>query len=672
MFTRQLGRLIRSSKLIKINIVKSSKRSFHYTKLCLNTSTISNTESIKDQTIPNSLTNETRDTAKINTEANLATPTKESKEAKADEPFVPVKFSDFKKTKFIHPTVLNALKTAEFETLTPIQQQALIPIIQSERGVVCRAKTGTGKTLTFLIPTVESAVRRIIKNPNFKGVDSIIVAPTRDLALQIRDEYGRVCRKIPKKYQPRVSLIIGGQKTTFNPRSPSEIVITTPGRLEADLKDKRFSQWFKNVAYRVYDEADRLLDVGFEPQLNSIDVMLKRLREDDIEPMKSLLFSATVDDSITKFAKQHINRKYDYINTVPKNEPEVHENVTQVLYKCEDGVDKFQAFFKYVINVIKQERNPKIILFLPTQTAVEWFYEYLDEASNSPSLMDHYLDFGIYQLHGGRSAYQRKQALKNFKECQKGLLISTDVAARGIDVKQVTHVIQLYPSSEVADYVHKVGRTGRNGELGKAILFITENEYKYVQRLKKERGVKFEETITSKTDDSTININMEEIMGNINPNLQSTNEFFFTFMSYIMQIKGVYRLDGDDLVEDNIQLYRTLIKDEFAKLNVQSINRMRHHLDRRIVREYFEHKTDQELNEYREEVDRSSHKRAGRFRPRSNDEDEDGYQDRKNLRGGNRSYKRNSFNNDRRDGRDNFKSGGNKKFGDNNRSHKRW
>ncbi|KAI5963338.1 MSS116 [Candida pseudojiufengensis] len=665
MISSQIRSLIRRSYLLKSNTSRLSIRSFHYSKICLNTSTV------KPDSDATTFINANKETIQpINkepTQLQAIPKEKSSTQSSSDEPFVPVKFSDFKNKKFIHPTIIEALEKAEFENLTPIQQQALIPIIQSEKGVVCRAKTGTGKTLTFLIPTVESAVRRISKNPNFKGVDSVIVAPTRDLALQIRDEYGKVCRKIPKKLQPRVSLIIGGQKTTFNPRSPSEIVITTPGRLEADLKDKRFSQWFKNVSYRVYDEADRLLDVGFEPQLNSIDRILKRIREEDALPMKSLLFSATVDDSITRFAQQHINRKYDYINTVPKNEPEVHENVTQILYKCKDGIDKFQSFFKYVISVIKNEKSPKIILFLPTQTAVEWFYEYLDEAANSTALMDHYLDFGIYQIHGGRTAYQRKQALKNFKDCRKGLLITTDVAARGIDVKGVTHVLQLYPSSEVADYVHKVGRTGRNGELGKAVLFTTETELPYVQKLKRERGVKFKETLKSGDDESTKDINMDEIMANINPNLQSTNEFFFTFMGYILQIKSVYRLDGNDLIEDNVLLYRTLIKDDYAKLNIQSISKSKRHLDRSLVRDYFEHKSDAELDEFREEVDRTSHKRAGRFNLRSRDDESDDRYGGRSIGGGNRSYKRNSFNNDRRDNQ--YKSNDRK---DSGRRQKRW
>lgn len=563
---------------------------------------------------------------------------------KEPSPFVPVKFSDFRGKGYINNAILSALHKAKFDTLTPIQQRALIPIIKSEKGVVCRAKTGTGKTLTFIIPTVESAIKRITEEPDVHGVDSVIVAPTRDLALQIRDEYARVCAKLPRSIQPRVSMIIGGQRTTFNHRSPSEIVITTPGRLEADLKDPRFAKWFRNVKYRVYDEADRLLDVGFEPQLNSINRTLRQIREEDTPPMKSLLFSATVDDSITRFAQEHINRRYDYINTVPKDEPEVHENVHQILYRCEDGVDKFQSFFDYVIDVIKTEKNAKIILFLPTQTAVDWFYDYMQHASHSPEIADACSNFGIYLIHGNRTAYQRKIALADFKHCDKGLLISTDVAARGIDVKGVTHVIQLFPSSEVADYVHKVGRTGRAGAKGKAVLFTSQSELPYVRKLKRERGVDFQEVIDSSADKKYGNV-----FDSIKPSPHQTNEFFFTFMNYVIQVRGMYRLDANDVIEDTVNLYRSLLKDDTAKLNVASLKHAARQLDRSILREYFERKGGgRDIDEFRDDR-RSGHSsnRSSRSPSSSrNYRDEDNYRHRGS--GGNTQQKRSSFGNDRR------------------------
>ncbi|KAI5957994.1 MSS116 [Candida theae] len=561
--------------------------------------------------------------------------------------FLPVKFSDLKGKGFINNAILNALHKAKFDTLTPIQQKALIPIIKSEKGVVCRAKTGTGKTLTFIIPTVESAIKRMTQEPDVQGVDSVIVAPTRDLALQIRDEYGKVCAKLPRSIQPRVSMIIGGQRTTFNYRSPSEIVITTPGRLEADLKDPRFSKWFRNVNYRVYDEADRLLDVGFEPQLNSINRVLRDIREEDAPPMKSLLFSATVDDSITRFAQQHINRRYDYINTVPKDEPEVHENVHQILYKCEDGVDKFQSFFDYVVDVVKNEEKAKMILFLPTQTAVDWFYDYMQQATRSPEVADSYLDFGIYLIHGNRTAYQRKIALADFKHCDRGLLISTDVAARGIDVKGVTHVIQLFPSSEVADYVHKVGRTGRAGAKGKAILFTSQSELPYVRKLKRERGVDFQEII-----ESTPEKIHAKVFDSIKPSPHQTNEFFFTFMNYVIQVKSMYRLDANHMIEDTVNLYRSLLKDDTAKLSISSLKHAARQLDRTLLREYFEHKGGREIDSFRENGrgPRHSNNRASRFSGSGGGGG--GYRDLDNYRrrgsGGNRQQKRSSFSDDDR------------------------
>ena len=495
------------------------------------------------------------------------------------EDFNPSQFKDFKNTGLIDDVILRALDRAHFKDLTPIQQKSIVPLLETERGMVCRAKTGTGKTLTFLIPTLQSAVsRKIASGGRSSGVDTVIIVPTRDLALQIYDEYQKVLRGISGSRKPHISYVIGGMKNSFNPRNPSEIVIATPGRLEADLRSPLFASAFTDIKYRVYDEADRLLDVGFEPTLDSIDRSIKMIRSDDAEPLKSLLFSATVDARLDQFAKQHINKKYDYINTVPEDDPEVHENIHQVMYKCKDAIDKFGSFFNYVNQLVKDSPDMKMMVFLPTQTAVEFLYSYMSEACHK-----HDVDIDIFHLHGKRSASQRQRALNNFKRDDSGILITTDVAARGIDVKGVTHVVQLFPSSEIADYVHKVGRTGRAGKEGKAVLFITQPEMAYVRRLNSERGVTFEQVHESSEIDNSI-----DFFEGMRPDEQVANDFFYTLMSFLAQISSTYRLRADDLVAENVSLYRAILQKPDAKLSLRAASALIKRLNRDVVREFFE------------------------------------------------------------------------------------
>ncbi|KAI3406802.2 MSS116 [Candida oxycetoniae] len=569
--------------------------------------------------------------------------------------FVPNKFSDFRKKGLIDDILLDAIEKAGFKDLTPIQQKAIIPLLNTKDGIVCRAKTGTGKTLAFLIPTVQSAIEKMKnrkKSKKREKVDTIIIAPTRDLALQIRDEYIKVCENVIRPLRPTISLVIGGQRNTFVPSNPSEIVIATPGRLEADLKHHSFKYAFSNVSYRIYDEADRLLDIGFEPQLHSIDSTLKRLRDKNEPPIKSLLFSATIDKGVKKFAEKHINPNYEFVNTVPKDDPEVHENVHQVLVKCTGAVDKFKTQFNYIADLIKSKENAKIILFLPTQTSVEFFYDYMRRALHSSSVFkDYSSEFRIFHLHGKRSVAQRSAALRGFKAVKNCMLITTDVAARGIDVKGVTHVVQLYPSSDVADYVHKVGRTGRAGAKGKAVLFLTKFESAYVRILEKQRGVRFDETFDSSEIEGT-----DEFFKEITVDEKVTNDFFFTFMTFLKQMDSVYGLNINGLVAENGILYRTLVHDETAKLESGSLVMLRKRLRRGIIDEYFErdysnrrYSRDQ-YNRYEEGEDSTSpfRGRSG-FGNRGRDDSyrrHDSYRhhDSYSQHGrGNREQKRNSF-----------------------------
>ncbi|EGW30951.1 uncharacterized protein SPAPADRAFT_52142 [Spathaspora passalidarum NRRL Y-27907] len=461
----------------------------------------------------------------------------------------------------VSASIIESLKRNNFNTLTPIQQLSLLPLLKTEKGMVCRAKTGTGKTLTFIIPTLESAIAR--KTP---GVDTLVVAPTRDLAQQIFEEYLKVISKLPAKVRkPRVALITGGRSGRINLRDPEAIVIATPGRLAADLDNRSAAELFDSLSFRVYDEADRLLDIGFEPTLDSIHDSIMRVRANPDKPLKSLLFSATIDDCMTNFAVKHINPKYDYINTVADDEPNVHENIHQILVECEDAIDKYQTAISYIADAV-QEEHFRGIVFLPTKTSVDWLEDYLKQISQAGiaserRLFGHKGEAQLLKIHGGMTVSRRENALRMFKNCPKGLLIATDVVARGIDVKEVTHVFQFGVSDDPLDYVHKVGRTGRAGKTGKAVTFLTTSERPYTNTLARRAQVSFKEMIKSSE------IHQYDIY-KVQADYEETKEFMLPNFSFLIQTCDKYRLNLNKLVEENMEFFRRVTGEADAKIRL--------------------------------------------------------------------------------------------------------
>ncbi|CAI5757011.1 unnamed protein product [Candida verbasci] len=492
--------------------------------------------------------------------------------------FHPEKYEEFKDKGLIDAKILQSLRRNNFINLTPIQKQALGPIINTEKGIVCRAKTGTGKTLTFIIPTLNE----ILKKSKSKHVDTLIIVPTRDLAFQIYDEYRKIIDKLPgnnPRQKPSIGMVIGGSQNIFNPRFPPEIVVATPGRLEANLTSKKdFARCFNNVTYRVFDEADRLLDIGFEPSLNKINDLLYENRVNP-DPIKSLLFSATVDDKISNFSRNNIGQDYTFINTVSDSEPEVHENVKQTLVKCDTQTDKLNTLFNYLFNTMKEQDKFKIMIFAPTKSGVQWLTDYIEQIKNSE--LNVHSDFELLQLAGNLTAGARTRNLSRFKRSNKGVLITTDVAARGIDVKGVTHVFQPFASPEVADYVHKVGRTGRAGLKGDAILFLGDAETRFANLLKRQRGVEFAELVESQNLEHQI-----DFIGNVKASPILTEDYIVRFFGYITQLKPLRVIDIDQIIQETCEMYRTIMQDPSLRVSQGVLNHIGD-VSSRLRREYF-------------------------------------------------------------------------------------
>lgn len=355
----------------------------------------------------------------------------QSAKPREEEVYTPLhSFADFD----LDPILKNNLTFMKFSDPSPIQDQA-IPHGLSGKDIVGIANTGTGKTAAFALPVLH----RLIAEPNSKA---IILAPTRELAEQIEQQ----CRKIGKGSGLHGALLIGG--TAMGPqlsdlRSNPRIVIGTPGRVKDHLE--RGSLKLDDCNIVVLDEVDRMLDMGF---VNDITEILSRT----IANRQSFYFSATLDNRVRSIIETFSNDPvYISIKT-----GETSENVDQniVSYVGSSKIDKLH-------DILIKEGTTKAIVFDDTQRSVE-------RLSNELVARGFIAD----SIHGGKSQAQRQRVLKRFKNSEVTVLVATDVAARGLDVPDISHVINYSLPQSYDDYVHRIGRTGRAGKVGYALTFV--------------------------------------------------------------------------------------------------------------------------------------------------------------------------------------------------------
>ncbi|HEV2705588.1 MAG TPA: DEAD/DEAH box helicase [Pyrinomonadaceae bacterium] len=321
---------------------------------------------------------------------------------------------------------------------TPIQQRA-IPVILSGSDLIGCAETGTGKTAAFLLPTIQ----RMAARPR-PGVRVLVLAPTRELATQIEESY----KQLAPKGSPRCVCLIGGAgvgRQTEALRRGAGIVVATPGRL-LDLVE-RGAVNFAHVEVLVLDEADRMLDIGFWPAIRRIVSMLPAERQ-------SLLFSATMSSSIEELARTTLNRpQLVEVSTRGRAAETVEQTAYPVATESKTAL---------LLDLLERERFERVLVFTRTRRGAE-------RLSNILAARDH----KVNRIHADRTQPQREAALRGFRDGQTRVLVATDIAARGLDVESVSHVINYDMPSAPEDYVHRIGRTGRAGNTGRAITLLT-------------------------------------------------------------------------------------------------------------------------------------------------------------------------------------------------------
>ena len=337
------------------------------------------------------------------------------------------------------PAQLSACKSLGYNEPTPIQRQA-IPVILSGRDVIGCAETGTGKTAAFLLPIIQNMTER-----SRPGLRVLVLAPTRELALQIQKNYGELNRVKSN----RSVIAIGGAniRTQISElRRGASFLIATPGRL-LDLTE-RGAVNLSTIEVFVLDEADRMLDMGFLPAIRRVLALLPTKRQ-------TLLFSATMSPSIEQLARStmkepkliEVNQRGQAATMVEQTAylVEQHSKTTLLIELLEKEGDEFE----------------RVLVFTRTRRGAERLSHILKARDHS-----------VNRIHADRSQPQREAALREFSDGRTRVLVATDIAARGLDVDSVSHVINYDVPAAPEDYVHRVGRTGRAGNQGKAITMV--------------------------------------------------------------------------------------------------------------------------------------------------------------------------------------------------------
>ncbi|CAL8079670.1 unnamed protein product [Calicophoron daubneyi] len=372
------------------------------------------------------------------------------------------------------PELKEVISKAGYNEPTPIQRQA-IPIGLQNRDIIGVAETGSGKTAAFLIPLlnwIHTLPKLERMEDTEQGPYAVIMAPTRELAQQIEEETVKFGQPLGIK---TVSLIGGlsREDQALKLRMGAEVVIATPGRLN-DVLENRYMV-LNQCTYVVLDEADKMIDMGFEPEVNNILSYLPVTNEkpdtEDAEDHSKLLsnfstkhkyrqtvmFTATMPPSVERLARSYLRRPaIVYIGSAGKPT----ERVEQIVYMVSE-----QEKRKKLLQILDAGIDPPVIIFVNQKKGADVLAKGLEKLGHSAVV-----------LHGGKSQEQREYALASLKSGQKEILVATDVAGRGIDIKDVSIVINYDMSKTIDDYVHRIGRTGRAGKSGTAITLLTRED----------------------------------------------------------------------------------------------------------------------------------------------------------------------------------------------------
>lgn len=357
----------------------------------------------------------------------------------------------------VSENTLKGVKEMGFDTMTEIQHKTIRPLLEG-RDVLAAAKTGSGKTLAFLIPSIELIYKLKFMPRNGTGV--IVLSPTRELAMQT---YG-VLKELMTHHVHTYGLIMGGSNRSAEAQKLANgvnILVATPGRLLDHLQNTP-GFMFKNLQCLIIDEADRILEVGFEEELKQIIKLLPKKRQ-------SMLFSATQTRKVEDLARISLKKEPLYVGVDDNKDTATVEGLEQGYVVC-PSEKRFLLLFTF----LKKNRKKKLMVFFSSCMSVKFHYELLN-----------YIDLPVMAIHGKQKQTKRTTTFFQFCNADSGILLCTDVAARGLDIPEVDWIVQFDPPDDPKEYIHRVGRTARgiNGR-GHALLILRPEELGFLRFLK--------------------------------------------------------------------------------------------------------------------------------------------------------------------------------------------
>lgn len=392
--------------------------------------------------------------------------------------------------------VMRGVNAAGYTIPTEIQQKA-IPAALAGNDILGCAPTGTGKTAAFVLPMLHHLSMANAKKVKPRTPHALVLTPTRELAQQIEDavkEYGKFVGL-------RALSIYGG--TSFNRQLDSlnkgvDIVIATPGRLIDHLEQRTIT--LDQVSILVLDEADRMYDMGFIHAVKKIIALTARERQ-------TMLFSATMSNEIRNLVA-NIQKNPFKVEVGQTNSPV--DLVTQHFYACSQP-----SKMDLLLHVLQNETTERVLVFSRTKHGADRIVRKLDRSS-----------VRCAAIHAGLSQSQRQQALNAFKKNEVPVLVATDIAARGIDVENISHVVNFDTPAFAEDYIHRIGRTGRALSTGTAFTFVSREEEPYVRRIQFLTGIKFDIKQYPGFDQSHQTIGLVAPAVAVAPPSQRTRRFF--------------------------------------------------------------------------------------------------------------------------------------------------
>nr|XP_014263138.1 ATP-dependent RNA helicase DDX18 [Maylandia zebra] len=385
-------------------------------------------------------------------------------EEEEDEPELPCGLTGaFEDTSFaslasiVSENTLKGVKGMGFEHMTEIQHKSIRPLLEG-RDVLAAAKTGSGKTLAFLIPCIELIYKLKFMPRNGTGV--IILSPTRELAMQT---YG-VLKELMTHHVHTYGLIMGGSNRSAEAQKLANgvnIVVATPGRLLDHLQNTS-GFMYKNLQCLIIDEADRILEVGFEEELKQIIKLLPKRRQ-------TMLFSATQTRKVEDLARISLKKEPLYVGVDDNKDKATVDGLEQGYVVC-PSEKRFLLLFTF----LKKNRKKKLMVFFSSCMSVKFHYELLN-----------YIDLPVMAIHGKQKQTKRTTTFFQFCNADSGILLCTDVAARGLDIPEVDWIVQYDPPDDPKEYIHRVGRTARGIDgRGHALLILRPEELGFLRFLK--------------------------------------------------------------------------------------------------------------------------------------------------------------------------------------------